>query len=103
MCEIKGDFMSTLLEAAGWIGTLTTAMKNVINPILILVATAGIIYAVVVGVKFVKADDKSARDEAKQKLITVIIGIVVTFVLIALFYWLAYAIEAGILDFSNWW
>lgn len=95
--------MSTLLETAGWITTFTTAMRNVINPILILVATAGIIYAVVVGVKFVKADDKSARDEAKQKLITVIIGVVVTFVLIALFYWLAYAIETGILDFSNWW
>ena len=89
--------------AAGWISTLTTAMKSVINPILILAATAGIIYAIVVGIKFVKADEKGQRDEAKQKLITVIIGIVVVFALIALFYWLAYAVETGILDFSNWW
>lgn len=92
-----------LAEIPGWINTLTGALTTVINPILILAATAGIIYAIVVGIKFVKAEDKSQRDEAKQKLITVIIGIVVVFALIALFYWLAYAVGEGILDFSNWW
>ncbi|MCQ2564557.1 MAG: hypothetical protein MJ152_01685 [Clostridia bacterium] len=50
-------------------------------------------YAIVVGVKFVKAEDKGARDEAKAKLITVIIGIVVVVVLVALFYFLAFNIE----------
>ena len=93
-----------LVEAVpGWVNTLTNAVSNVINPILILAATAGIIYAVVVGIRFVKADDKSARDEAKQKLIFVIIGIVVTLILIALFYWLAYAIRNGLINFSAWW
>ena len=87
--------MSLLLETPTWVTTLTTAMKSLIGPILILAATAGIIYAIVVGVKFVKADDKSARDEAKQKLISVIIGIVVTLLLIAFFYWLAWAMENG--------
>jgi len=72
-----------------WVVTLVNAVLDILNPILILVAVAGIIYAIVVGVKFAKADDKSARDEAKQKLITVIVGIVVTAVLIALFYWIA--------------
>lgn len=97
--------MNMFLEASvpGWVNTLTNAMSNVINPILILAATAGIIYAVVVGIRFVKADDKSARDEAKQKLITVIIGIVVTLLLIALFYWLAFAIRNGQINFSAWW
>ena len=74
-----------------WLDTLIGAVYNIINPILIVVAVAGIIYSIVVGVKFVKADSKEEREEAKQKLITVIIGIVVTFVLIALFYWLAWA------------
>ena len=76
------------LMGPAWLDALTAAVSNVINPILILVATAGIIYAIVVGIKFAKAEDKGARDEAKQKLITVIIGIVVTGVLIALFAWL---------------
>lgn len=102
----KGEiYMSSLLEVSlpGWVETLTNSLTNVINPILILAATAGVIYAVVVGVKFVKAEDKSARDEAKQKLITVIVGIVVTFVLIAGFYWLQYLIKSGQLNFQAWW
>lgn len=98
---------SLLLEAAAsvpqWVTTLTNAMTNVINPILIIVATAGIIYAVWVGIKFVRAEDKSARDEAKAKLISVIVGIVVTGLLIALFYWLSYAMTKGIIKFNNWW
>lgn len=95
--------MSGNSETPGWVITLANAMQNVINPILILAATAGIIYAIVVGVKFVKAEDKGERDEAKAKLISVIVGIVVTGVLIALFYWLSFAIENGQLDFSDWW
>lgn len=86
----------------GWLNQLIEAVFKVINPILIVIAVAGILYAIVVGVKFVKADNKEEREEAKQKLITVIIGIVVTFVLIALFYWLAYAINSGLINPSSW-
>ena len=70
---------------------------------MIVVATAGILYAIVVGVKFAKADSKEEREEAKQKLITVIVGIVVTGVLIALFYWLAWAIEKGVINLNTTW
>ncbi len=97
--------MSTLLEAVTlptWLDTLLNAVTNVIAPILILVATAGIIYAVVVGVKFVRAEDKSQRDEAKAKLISVIVGIVVTCVLIALFYFLSAAFRNGWIKFNDW-
>lgn len=88
--------MSTLLAQTGigWLDVLIQAIYSFIGPILILAATAGIIYAIVVGVKFVKAEDKSQRDEAKAKLISVIVGIVVTIVLIALFYLLANNIGA---------
>ena len=78
-----------------WLETLLNAVTGVINPVLVVAATAGILYAIVVGVKFVKAEDKSQRDEAKQKLITVIIGVVVTIVLIILFFWLAKAFRDG--------
>ena len=85
----------SLATTVQWATTLSNALKNVINPILILVATAGIIYAIVVGIKFVKAEDKGQRDEAKAKLISVIIGIAVTAALIALFYWLTWALDKG--------
>ena len=93
---------SLLLAVPQWVTTLTNAMTNVINPILIVVATAGIIYAVWVGIKFVRAEDKSARDEAKAKLISVIVGIVVTGLLIALFYWLAFMMKEGKIGFDQW-
>ena len=86
-----------------WLNTLVTAVTSVVNPILIVAAVAGILYAIVVGVKFVKAEDKSQRDEAKQKLITVIIGIVVTVVLVILFFFLANNIGPGKpIDPSSW-
>ena len=85
-----------------WLDTLVAALMNVVNPILILVAVAGIVYSIVVGVKFVKADSKEEREEAKAKLISVIIGIVVTIVLIALFYFLAFNIGPGkLIDPTN--
>ena len=87
----------------GWLDTLLTAITRIINPILIVAAVAGVLYAIVVGVKFVKAEDKSQRDEAKQKLITVIIGVVVTLILIILFFFLANNIGDGkAIDPSNW-
>ena len=75
---------------------------TVINPILIVAAVAGILYAVVVGVKFVKADSKDQREEAKQKLISVIVGIVVTLILIVAFYWLSAAITNGWIKLNFW-
>ena len=86
-----------------WMNTLVNAVMGVITPVLIVAAVAGILYAIVVGVKFVKAEDKSQRDEAKQKLITVIIGIVVTIVLIILFVFLANNIGPNeLIDPTSW-
>ena len=91
--------MNTFLAAVNtgivWLNKLITTVIRVINPILIVCSLAGICYAIVVGVKFVKADTKEDREEAKQKLITVLIGIVVTVLLIALFYFLAFNIGVG--------
>ena len=84
-----------------WLEALINTAKNVINPILIVAATAGILYAIVVGVKFIKADNKEEREEAKQKLITVIVGIVVTLVLIVVFYWLAWALQNGTIKINQ--
>ena len=88
-------FLASIATGIGWLDVLVSAVMNIINPILILVAVAGIVYSIVVGIKFVKADNKEERDEAKQKLITVIIGIVVTIVLIAVFYFLALNVGPG--------
>lgn len=86
----------------GWVEALCQAVMKIINPVLILVAIAGICYAILVGIKFARAEDKSQRDEAKQKLITVIIGVAVTAILILVFYWLATNLGKGGLDVTSW-
>ena len=95
--------MNMYLAAAipPWLETLLSAVINSIAPILVVVATAGILYAIVVCFRFVKADNKEERTEAKSKLITVIVGIVVTVVLIALFFWLSYAFRNGIIPLDS--
>ncbi len=93
MSTLMSMMLTETTDNFDWIQDIVKAVKNVLIPVLTLVAIAGVIYAIVVGVKFVRAEDKSQRDEAKQKLITVIVGIVVTAVLIALFFWLANGLE----------
>lgn len=88
-------FLAAVNTGIAWLNKLVNTVISVINPILIVCSLAGICYAVVVGVKFVKADTKEDREEAKQKLITVLIGIVVTVLLIGLFYFLAFNIGVG--------
>ena len=95
-------YLAAVNTGIAWLNTLVSTVISLINPILIIVAVAGIVYSIVVGVRFVKADNKEQREEAKQKLITVIIGIVVTIVLIALFYFLAFNIGPGkLIDPTN--
>lgn len=53
-------------------------------PVLILVGTAGSIYAIVLGVNFSKAESADKREEAKKRMINAIIGLVVTIVLLIL-------------------
>ena len=83
-----------------WMNGLLTAVTNVLNPILIIACLSGINYAIRICITFAKADDKNAREEAKQKLITFITGIVAAIALIALFYWLTYMIRQGKIYFS---
>lgn len=53
-------------------------------PVLILVGTAGSIYAIVLGVNFSKAESADKREEAKKRMINAIIGLVVTIILLIL-------------------
>ncbi len=91
---------SMFLNTPTWVTTLKNATTKVLNPILIIACLAGIIYAIWVGITFAKAEDANSRKEAKTKLITVIVGIVASIALIVLFYWFAWMIEKGKIDFD---
>ena len=72
-------------EKWGWVKTLNTTLKNILGPILAVVAAAGAIYAVVIAIQMAKADSGEKREEAKKRLISVIVAVVVLAVLILFF------------------
>ena len=59
-------------------------LASALIPILIIVGTAGMIYAIVLGVKLARAETTDARDEAKKRLINAVIALVVMIALILL-------------------
>lgn len=69
-----------------WVKPLVTAIKGVLAPILIIVAAAGSIYAIVLGVNMARAESTDKREEAKKRLVGVIIGVVAMVALILFFF-----------------
>ena len=68
-----------------WVNDLTGAVEGVIAPILGVIASAGCVYAIVLGVQMARADTADKREEAKKRMIGIIIAIVVMIALILFF------------------
>lgn len=60
-----------------------TQLINVIVPVLLgLVGSVGLIYCILLGVKYAKSSDPQEHEQAKKALIHAIIGFVLIFVLL---------------------
>lgn len=68
-----------------WLTQLFEVLYPLLYAIMAVAAAAGAIYAVVLGINLARADDQSKRDEAKKRLITVIIAVAVTILLVVFF------------------
>ena len=53
---------------------------------LLIVVAFGLVYGIVLGVQFAKAEDAEQRDKAKGRLINMIIGVLVALVIISVVY-----------------
>lgn len=60
-----------------WIYDVTDVINAVKWPLIILVAAAGSIYAIVLGVQMARADSTEKREEAKKRVINVLIGVAI--------------------------
>ena len=67
-----------------WVGNIVDAINQLLWPILILVGTVGVIYAVYLGVNLARADSADKQKEAKQRMINAIIGLACIIALILL-------------------
>ncbi len=82
------DLISDLQEQGGdlgWLTQLLSALEWVLWVALIIVGAAGAIYAIYIGVKMARAESSDQREEAKKRLINIIVSIVVTIALILFF------------------
>lgn len=72
----------------GVVQSAWSAFKKVFNtimPVLLgVVGLFGIIYCIVLGVNYAKAEDTNAREEAKKRFVGAIVGIVVAAILMAI-------------------
>ena len=59
-------------------------LDSLLLPIIIILGTAGMIYGIVLGVQFAKAETADKREEAKKRMINAIIGIVIMLILLIL-------------------
>ena len=69
-----------------WYDVIVNAVNKIIGPILIVFCSIGVIYAVVIGVKMMKAESKEDRENNKARLINIAITIVAVVCMIAIFY-----------------
>ena len=81
--------MSMMLEDGDlgqfqWVYQIRDAISQVLWPILIVVAAAGSIYAIVLGVNMARADSTEKREEAKKRVVNVLVGMVIIVGLILL-------------------
>ena len=72
--------------AYAWLNPLLSVLNNIVFPRLRVVAPAGVIYAIYLGVMMAKAEDEGKREEAKRRIINVVIAIAITVVLMVIFY-----------------
>jgi len=80
------NLISLMATWKDWTNIISNAIDAFIGPLLIILCSLGIIYAVIVGIKMLKADSKEKRQENKQILINIAISLVAVIVLIAVFY-----------------
>ncbi len=80
-----GTLLADNDSATNWAIDVADILNKLITPALIILAAAGAVYSIILGVKMATAEDQGKRDEARKSLINIIIALVVVLVLIAIF------------------
>lgn len=84
-----GDKFTDVTDLS-WYKSIFKPIVEVLNmmvvPLLILVGTAGSIYAIILGVKYARAESADAREEEKKRLINAVIGLIAMLALMALLF-----------------
>lgn len=74
----------TKTEAESIVKPITQLISTLLPYILTVVGSIGLLYCIVIGVKYAKADDPQEHEKAKKGLKNAIVGFVLIFILIAI-------------------
>ena len=87
---LMGSASSQVSSGIKWVDNIlkpvVELLETLLQPLLILVATAGIIYVVILGVNYARAETSDKKDEAKKRIINAVVGLVITIVLLFLLF-----------------
>ena len=70
------NILSPIFDILGWL----------LPVIMIVLGIAGIVFAIVLGVNYAKAENAEAKDQAKKRLINAVVGILITIVALVLIF-----------------
>ena len=56
---------------------IKTIMTSVVSPVLVVIGAAGVIYAIILGINYIKAETPDKRKEAQGRLIGAIVGVII--------------------------
>ena len=94
------DKINKLETQFGWVETVYSSIMTILVPILAIVAAAGIVWAIVLGVQMARADSTDRREECKKRVIGLIVGIVVLVVVMMFFLFLFPTIMKSMLNIN---
>ncbi len=73
-----------------WIQNISASIQSIVNvivwPVITIVATIGVVYAIVLGVNYAKAESSDDRENAKKRIINVVVGALLMIVLMIALY-----------------
>jgi hypothetical protein len=83
--KVAADTTSTITsdQWRGVVAPIANLINNLLTPAMLIVVAIGGIYAIIVGVKFAKAEEQQDREKAKAQLKNAVIGFGLIFILIA--------------------
>ena len=86
--KVSADYVCPMnITAQGWYTSLMQIVgivDGLLNPLLIIGGTVGMIFVIILGVNFSKAESADKREEAKKRMINAIIGVVITLLMLIL-------------------
>ena len=79
------ESMAGMQQVTKILSTINKVLDNILAPLLIVMTSIGMIFAIFLGIKLAKANNAEERDEAKKRVIYTVVGIAVCIALIIVF------------------